>query len=793
MMRSLYTGVSGLRNHQTDLDVVSNNIANINTLGFKTGRVTFKEALSQTIQGAGRPTSEIGGRNPMQVGLGMSVATIENIFTQGQFQSTGNASDLAIQGDGFFVLAEGNGQFYSRVGAFHFDAEGRLVAGNGRAVQGRSASADGTIDPAGALGDILVPAGLRSDARATSRVAVAGNLDASRSPIGNVVEGLSLLGEAAATDSLATLRNGSGVSLGLRNGDTVTFIANATAVTRIGELHTETGDPMSLAGATTITVTDGTTTAAITTLTDDSTLADLASAIQSALTSVTVTVSSDGALQFANAGGSPVSLSATVAGTSDFNRLIREVNVASGGTNFSSRADARTTLTVGSGAGEVSTVDGLATALQGAFREVAGAAATVSYGAGGPRFTFTGGGTAVTGLRVVESGGGSTLAAALGLPNGSFGASDSVASDVILDVASAEDTLATLHAASGQSLGISAGDLLTFAASRGGTALAPVSITVGADGGAADAAAGTVQGLLDEISTALGLSSNDAASIGSDGRIVLRADGGTANALSDVSLFESGNSVLAQAAAFSETSSAEDVKSAGSITVYDGLGNRHVVALAFTKDPRVENAWLWTASSETPATIVSGGSGTATFNTDGTLETFASSAGGPLTIDPGTGAASPVSMTLDAAGGGALAGLTQFAAQGEVLLTGQDGYASGVLESVAVDDRGIVNGVFTNGTTRSLAQIVLAKFTNPGGLLKTRDNAFVASTNSGAALIVNPGSAAGTVVSGAVEMSNVDLGQEFTNLIIAQRGFQANARTISTGDEMLAEVVNLKR
>jgi flagellar hook protein FlgE len=88
---------------------------------------------------------------------------------------------------------------------------------------------------------------------------------------------------------------------------------------------------------------------------------------------------------------------------------------------------------------------------------------------------------------------------------------------------------------------------------------------------------------------------------------------------------------------------------------------------------------------------------------------------------------------------------------------------------------------------------VLAKFANPGGMTKSRDNAFLASANSGTPLIVNPGSAAGTIVSGAVEMSNVDLGQEFTNLIIAQRGFQANARTISTGDEMLAELVNLKR
>ena len=106
MMRSLYSGVSGLKNHQTRMDVIGHNVANVNTYGYKTQRVTFQDMLSQTISGAARPEENRGGVNPKQVGLGMNVASIDRIFTQGSFQTTGNQTDVAISGDGFFVVAD---------------------------------------------------------------------------------------------------------------------------------------------------------------------------------------------------------------------------------------------------------------------------------------------------------------------------------------------------------------------------------------------------------------------------------------------------------------------------------------------------------------------------------------------------------------------------------------------------------------------------------------------------------------------------------------------------------------
>ena len=137
MMRSLYSGVSGLQNHQTRMDVIGNNISNVNTTGFKRGRVQFQDMISQQMSGAARPNEEVGGVNPKEVGLGMTVASIDNIFTQGNLQSTGVSTDLAIQGNGFFILKNGEESFYTRNGAFSLDMNGTLVnPANGMRVQG---------------------------------------------------------------------------------------------------------------------------------------------------------------------------------------------------------------------------------------------------------------------------------------------------------------------------------------------------------------------------------------------------------------------------------------------------------------------------------------------------------------------------------------------------------------------------------------------------------------------------------------------------------------------------------
>ncbi len=178
MQRSLFSAVSGLRNHQTRMDVIGNNIANVNTTAFKTGRATFKESFSQVLTGATRPVAGQGGINPLEVGMGMQLASIDTIFTQGNLETTGVTTDMAVQGNSFFVVGQGSNQsFFTRAGNFQLDADGRLVSPtNGFVVQGRMAT-NGVLG--GALTDIKLPAGQTAPAKATTQAGLSGNLDSS--------------------------------------------------------------------------------------------------------------------------------------------------------------------------------------------------------------------------------------------------------------------------------------------------------------------------------------------------------------------------------------------------------------------------------------------------------------------------------------------------------------------------------------------------------------------------------------------------------------------------------------
>jgi flagellar hook protein FlgE len=175
MLRSLYSGISGLRSHQQMLDVTGNNIANVNTVGFKSSSTVFQDTLSQMTQGAGGPQTGIGGTNPAQIGLGVQVAGVSTNFAQGSAQATGKATDLMISGDGFFVTRLGNDTVYSRAGAFDFDADGRLVTADGKIVQGYPA-ANGVVNEGGQLSDIVLPIDAAAPAVRTTTAGVTGNL-----------------------------------------------------------------------------------------------------------------------------------------------------------------------------------------------------------------------------------------------------------------------------------------------------------------------------------------------------------------------------------------------------------------------------------------------------------------------------------------------------------------------------------------------------------------------------------------------------------------------------------------
>ena len=231
--------------------------------------------------------------------------------------------------------------------------------------------------------------------------------------------------------------------------------------------------------------------------------------------------------------------------------------------------------------------------------------------------------------------------------------------------------------------------------------------------------------------------------------------------------------------------------------VIDSLGAQQRVSIDFTKSA-TDNVWNMTVKGP-DGTALNGTDTTPialTFDASGTLMSVSggtASATGQLTL-PGQGGADPLNFTIDFGAAGSPGSITQLGGTSTAAATGQNGSTTGYLRSFAISDDGVVSGVFSNGRSQPLARIALGAFNNPAGLVKAGQSLFRASGASGQALVGTPGTAGrGSMAAGTLEMSNVDLAQEFTNLIIAQRGFQANSRIITASDEMLQDLVNLKR
>ena len=199
MMRSMFSGVSGLRVHQTMMDVVGNNIANVNTVGFKGSSVIFQDTLSQLLRGASGSTgADDAGVNPMQVGLGVKVGAIDIDFTQGASQLTGRATDVAIQGDGFFIVRAAEETLYTRAGSFTFDENGFLTDPSGSVVQGWLSNSDGQVFTNAPITDVKLPVGQIINPVATDTVRVGGNLSTGAlitdQPISTAIEVVDSLG-----------------------------------------------------------------------------------------------------------------------------------------------------------------------------------------------------------------------------------------------------------------------------------------------------------------------------------------------------------------------------------------------------------------------------------------------------------------------------------------------------------------------------------------------------------------------------------------------------------------------
>ncbi|HET7629065.1 MAG TPA: flagellar basal-body rod protein FlgF [Bacillales bacterium] len=221
MLRSMYSGISGMKNFQTKLDIIGNNIANVNTYGYKKGRVTFQSLVSQQLSAASSPTFNRGGINPKQVGLGSSMGSIDKIQTQGSLQTTGRALDVAISGDGYFIVNKGFQNFYTRAGNFYIDQNGLLVNSDGMRVLGYGVNNKGQIDKAGDLTELYISDDTIQQPLSDS-VTVAGNLD-----INNFIDPTT--GAAAGTQT-KTLNFKLFDSLGVEHPSSITFDSPTAAL-----------------------------------------------------------------------------------------------------------------------------------------------------------------------------------------------------------------------------------------------------------------------------------------------------------------------------------------------------------------------------------------------------------------------------------------------------------------------------------------------------------------------------------------------------------------------------------
>ncbi len=634
MMRSLFAGISGLRNFQTKMDIIGNNIANVNTVGFKGSRITFAESMAQTLAGETAPSTNLGGVNAIQVGLGMRTIGVDSNFAQGSLEATGVMTDLAIQGNGFFVVSDGDQNFYTRAGNFHLDAEGNLVAsGDGCRVMGYLGTADGAELERTTPRAIQIPLGRRSQAKATTEIQLYGNLDMNMtqstanltdagttgitSVSGTVDDGVGGLHEIQITGQNATRSIAAGAAQGLTLSDTL----GDHGVTDVAGF--------------TVTV-DGGRTVEITGLTTDSTVGELINAINAQVSGVEAELDADGAIQITrtyHGDGQMYNVQLTDGGVGDVVANLFDVG--------------------------------------GAFDVDNGAASTL---------------TAVDNFT----------------PTGS---ADAIQRVLGLEI---------------------------------------------------DERTGLVTGLLN---------------FGGGGVSINAPDG------------------LAQGTAVIETA---DTTSAASIFVYDSLGNTNNLTVTFTRS-ETPGVWRWSVELPEPASVIEGGSGTVSFRDDGSLDNFSYDGGATgLVFNPGNGA-QDVELAFGAGNIGSFDGMTLSGSPTSIMAIGQDGYGMGILEGISIDNNGCAFGNFSNGVTELLAQVLLANFTNPQALERIGNSLYRQTLNSGDPRIDEAESTGSTITSGYLEMSNVDLSREFTDMILAQRAFQASARVITVSDGLLDELTRLKR
>ncbi|HHS6509405.1 TPA: flagellar hook protein FlgE [Campylobacter jejuni] len=848
MMRSLWSGVSGLQAHQVAMDVEGNNISNVNTTGFKYSRADFGTMFSQTVKIATAPTDGRGGSNPLQIGLGVSVSSTTRIHSQGSVQTTDKNTDVAINGDGFFMVSDDGGltRYLTRSGDFKLDAYGNFVNNAGFVVQGWNINWDDqTIDSSRTPKNIFIDPGMHIPAAKSTEVAVKANLNSGLN-IGTSSRNLYALdsvhgwntktqraedeNDTGTTQFYTTsknsvevtekgvdagsLFNAKGQGLNLRDGQGIWVSYADAKFTTDKANNANVFDPNSTIaqqnnvifwGNKDIAVTLDINLNGIRIQNNNIRSLDEAIAYINTFTAPTDTRDGTGVKAVKKADGSGIEfVNDNADGTTDNMKNI-DLTV-----NVGNSAGERNTITYNANTGVFSPQGGNLTTAQNDTDWIAGAAQ-----AGQPQNVKV-----VTAHKYIYSSNPVDIGPMYNPDGGPAFQPGANATTRPTEPGSA----AYWDAVNG---GLLNTNVRTFRTTEDLRELLQRDARYGVDyDGSGTFAAADINQNIKVVVTADGHFAISNAK--EDSTVPGNAINGQANAVAttpknmsfNITAYSNKQGTVSTNDAFTaifkafdgplvignQIKESEQLKlsafSAG-LEIYDSLGSKHTLEVQFVKQSTTQdggNEWQMIIRVPEPAEINTTGEGptniivgTARFNNDGSLANYT-----PRTINfsPNNGAAPNQQIKLSFGTSGSNDGLVS--SNSASTLTGQatDGYTSGNLkpDAIRVDDKGNILGEFTNGKTFAVAKMAMASVANNSGLEEIGGNLFKVTANSGNIVVGEAGTGGrGEMKTSALEMSNVDLSRSLTELIIIQRGYQANSKTISTSDQMLQTLIQLKQ
>ncbi|HEB8228968.1 TPA: flagellar hook protein FlgE [Campylobacter jejuni] len=858
MMRSLWSGVSGLQAHQVAMDVEGNNISNVNTTGFKYSRADFGTMFSQTVKIATAPTDGRGGSNPLQIGLGVSVSSTTRIHSQGSVQTTDKNTDVAINGDGFFMVSDDGGltRYLTRSGDFKLDAYGNFVNNAGFVVQGWNINWDTqSIDSSRTPQNIFIDPGMHIPAAQSTEVAIKANLNSGLN-IGTASRPLYSLdsvhgfnqktGETKDENDTGTtqfyttsknavevtekgvdagsLFNANGTGLNLRDGQGI-WVSYADAKYSTNQLGVNAFDPNLHQNQTAAFWGNGNQKTRLDIVINGVAIQnDTIGSIDEAIAYInTFTAPTDaregtGVRAVKNADGSGIDfVNDNADGTTDnmknINLVVNATNTA--GEAWTANWDAAT-----------NTFNRYTSILQNNT-----SLWTATGGQAGTPNNLTGGRSAqiITAHKYIYSSSPQTLPPMYN-PDGGFNYIPGTPGNPPANPPTWNGTDAATIGSQNYYNAVMNGSLLntnirTFHTTEDLRELLQRDARYGVDyDGNGTFAAADVNENVKVVVNSSGAFSLTNVNETSNSPILVTGGAplnfGSHNMNFNITAYTDERGTVSTNDAFTkifkgldgsfpagnQVKQSELLKlsafSAG-LEIYDSLGSKHTLEVQFVKQSTTQdggNEWQMIIRVPEPAEINTTGEGpnniivgTARFNNDGSLSNY-----NPRTINfsPNNGAAPNQQIKLSFGTSGSNDGLVS--SNSASTLTGQatDGYTSGNLkpDAIRVDDKGNILGEFTNGKTFAVAKIAMASVANNSGLEEIGGNLFKVTANSGNIVVGEAGTGGrGEMKTSALEMSNVDLSRSLTELIIIQRGYQANSKTISTSDQMLQTLIQLKQ